>query len=241
MPDLVAVIPALDEEASIGPVIAGCLAGGVDLVIVGDNGSTDRTAEVARAAGATVVDAPRTGYGSACLAALTAVPPSARAVVFCDADGADDLSRLEELCRPVLREELDLTIGSRARDRASKRALSWPQRMGNLVSACLMRLLYRVRVTDLGPFRCVSTEALSRLQMEDPAFGWTAEMQVKAYRLGLRVRELPVTALPRTAGESKIGGNWRAVLPAGWAIITTILRYHRCELPAPRLAKPARV
>ena len=234
--ELVAVIPALDEEGSIAAVVHACHHHGVDLVVVGDNGSTDRTAAVAREAGALVVDAPRRGYGSACLAALAAVPASARAVVFCDADGADDLTRLQELTAPVLSGALDLVIASRARSGASRAALSWPQRAGNLVAATLMRLLYRVRVSDLGPFRCVSTAALDRMGMSDPGFGWTAEMQVKAYRLGLRVREVPVTAQPRTAGVSKIGGNWRAVLPAGWAIITTILRYHRCELPiTPRL------
>ena len=231
-PELVCVIPALDEEGSIAPVIEQVYAQGVDLVIVADNGSTDNTAVVARAAGAQVVDAPQRGYGSACLAALAAVPSSAHAVVFCDADGADDLTRMRDIVDPVLADCADLVIGSRSSDPASKRALTWPQRSGNLVSAGLMRLLYRVRVTDLGPFRCVSTAALAQMGMADPAFGWTAEMQVKAYRLGLRVREVPVVALPRTAGVSKISGNWKAVFLAGWAIITTILKYHRCELPA---------
>ncbi|MDA3961620.1 MAG: glycosyltransferase [Planctomycetota bacterium] len=233
---LVAVMPALDEEGSIGAVIADCFAMGVDQVIIGDNGSTDNTAAVARAAGAVVVDAPVRGYGAACQAALAAVPPSAKAVVFCDADGADDLTRMRDIVDPVLAGCADLVIGSRAHDPAARRALSWPQRTGNMVSAILMRLLYRVAVTDLGPFRCVSTEALARLAMEDPNFGWTAEMQVKAYRLSMRVREVAVEPRERTAGVSKISGNWHAVFRAGWAIITTILKYHRCEL---RLAPPA--
>jgi hypothetical protein len=102
--------------------------------------------------------------------------------------------------------------------------------MGNRVAATLMRLLYRVRVTDLGPFRCVSTAALSQLHMRDPAFGWTAEMQVKAFRLHLRVCEVPVDAKKRTAGTSKISGRLWPVVQAGWAIITTILHYWRAPI-----------
>jgi glycosyltransferase involved in cell wall biosynthesis len=222
---LVAIIPALDEEQSIAPVIRDLLSGGADLVIVGDNGSRDRTVEVAQAAGARVVPAVRRGYGSACLAALAAVPAETQAVVFCDADGADDLSRLEAVTGPVLRGEADLVVGSRALGRAEPGALTPPQRMGNLVAICLMRVLYWRRVTDLGPFRCVSTAALARLHMSAPSFGWTAEMQTKALRLGLRYREVAVDARLRTAGESKISGRIGPIFKAGWGIITTILRY----------------
>ena len=222
---LIAVIPALDEEPSISPVIRTLLTGGVQMVIVADNGSRDRTVEVARAAGAEVVPAARRGYGSACLAALAAVPTSARAVVFCDADGADDLSRLDAVAGPVLRDEADLVVGSRALGRAEPGALTPPQRMGNLVATCLMRVLYWQRVTDLGPFRCVSTRALARLRMSDPTFGWTAEMQTKAFRLGLRYLEVAVDAKCRTAGESKISGRVGPIFKAGWGIITTILRH----------------
>jgi glycosyltransferase involved in cell wall biosynthesis len=222
---VVAVMPALDEEGSIAAVIAGLHAGGVERVIVADNGSRDRTAEVARAAGATVVAAPRRGYGSACLAALAALPADATAVLFCDADGADDLARLHSLTAPVLAGSHDLVIGSRVLGRAEPGALTPPQRAGNLVAAALMRLLYRVRVTDLGPFRCIAVPALARLGMSDPAFGWTAEMQVKAFRLGLRVLEVPVDARTRRAGTSKISGRVLPVLWAGQAIICTILRH----------------
>jgi glycosyltransferase involved in cell wall biosynthesis len=222
---LVAVIPALDEEGSIGPVVAGLLARGVDAVVVADNGSRDRTAAVATSAGAQVVPAARRGYGSACLAALAALPAGASAVVFCDADGADDLDRLDAVCGPVQRNEADLVVGSRALGRAERGALTPPQRMGNLVAIVLMRLLYWRRVTDLGPFRCVSTAALARLRMRDPTFGWTAEMQTKALRLGLRYREVAVDAKLRTAGTSKISGRLGPIFKAGWGIITTILRY----------------
>lgn len=231
-PGLVAVMPALDEEGSIAAVITELYRRGVELVIVGDNGSRDTTAQVAAKAGATVVDAPQRGYGNACLAALAQLPPDCQAVVFCDADGADDLSRLDEIVDPVLEGTADVIIGSRTLGGAEAGALSLPQRVGNRVATWCMRLLYRVRVTDLGPFRCVDRAALNRLAMSDPTFGWTTELQVKAYRLGLRIGEVPVTARVRTAGRSKIGGRLLPGLQAGWIILRTIWRYHRCALPA---------
>lgn len=222
---LAAVIPALDEEGSIGAVVEDLRTRGVPVVLVADNGSRDRTAAIARAAGAQVIDAPRRGYGAACLAALAHLPARADAVVFCDADGADDLDRLADVVGPVLAGAADLVIGSRTLGGAAPGALTWPQRTGNLVAASLMAVLFRVRVTDLGPFRCVSTAALARLAMRDPAYGWTAEMQTKALRLGLRVREVPVVARVRTAGESKISGRVVPVARAGVAILSTILRH----------------
>ncbi|MBA2479799.1 MAG: glycosyltransferase family 2 protein [Planctomycetes bacterium] len=239
-----AVVPALDEEGSIGPVIERLSALGIGRVVIGDNGSTDRTAAIATAAGAMVVAASRRGYGSACQAALAAVPADMVAVVFCDADGADDLDRLAEVVGPVLSGDYDLVIGSRVLGGGERGALTWPQRMGNLVAAAMMRVLYRARVTDLGPFRCVSTRALEAMAMRDPAFGWTAEMQVKAYRLRLRVMEVPVRALARTAGTSKISGRFVPVFLAGWAILSTIWRYRSTPLPGAqtcqRASAPAR-
>jgi len=229
---LVAVIPALNEEGSIGEVVASLKRSGVAFVIVADNGSTDRTTELAIAAGAHVVRAARRGYGSACLAGLAALPPAALAVVFCDGDGADDLSLLPSVVEPVLSGEADLVIGSRALGSAEAGALTLPQRAGNWVAAILLRTLFSERVSDLGPFRCISTIALSRLGMRDPAFGWTAEMQTKALRLRLRVLEVPVNARVRRAGESKISGRAIPVLRAGWAILTTIVRYRFAGLPA---------
>jgi glycosyltransferase involved in cell wall biosynthesis len=230
---VIAVIPAWNEEGSLTPVVTRLLAAGIGTVIVADNGSTDRTAEVARAAGAQVVPALQRGYGAACLAGLAAVPADAVAVVFCDADGADDLSRLEALCSPVVIGLLDLHIGSRALGQREPGALTPPQLAGNLVATLLLRLLFWRRVTDLGPFRCISCAALARLAMQDRTFGWTAEMQTKALRLGLRYGELAVDAKVRTAGESKISGRILPVFKAGWAIITTILRYRLVPLPSP--------
>ncbi|MBA3845946.1 MAG: glycosyltransferase [Planctomycetes bacterium] len=224
MARITAVIPALDEEESIGDVVRALLNGGIGHVVVADNGSRDHTAAVAAAAGAHVTYEPRRGYGSACLAALAAVPVEAAAVVFCDADGADDLDRLTALIAPVLSGQADLVIGSRVLGGAEPGALSPPQRAGNIVAACLLRLLYRARVTDLGPFRCVSATALRRLRMRDRAFGWTTEMQAKAYRLGLRVREVPVRARRRRGGQSKISGTLLGVCRAGCGILGTVVR-----------------
>jgi glycosyltransferase involved in cell wall biosynthesis len=224
---LVAIIPALNEAGSITQVIVDLLAGGVTLVIVADNGSTDATVHVAQAAGAQVVSASRRGYGSACLAGLAAIPATATAVVFCDADGADDLARLQQVVGPVLRGEADLVVGSRALGVSQLGALTPPQRVGNVVATLLMRVLFWRVVTDLGPFRCVSVAALQRLHMTDPTFEWTAEMQTKVFRLGLRYLEVPVDAKLRTAGESKISGRLGPVFKAGWGIISTIIRY-RC-------------
>ena len=144
----------------------------------------------------------------------------------------------------MLRGEADLVVGSRALGCAEDGALTPPQRAGNLVAASLLRVLYRQRVTDLGPFRCISADALARIDMQDRAYGWTAEMQTKALRLGLRVVEVPVDARARRAGTSKISGRAIPVLRAGWAILTTIVRCRfgaaprRRSGPSPALALP---
>jgi hypothetical protein len=182
-----------------------------------------------------VVNEQRKGYGHACLAAMARLPDDCTAVVFCDADGADDLQVLPELCRPVLEGSADLVIGSRVLGRSEPGAMTPPQVAGNFVSAALIRLLYGARVTDLGPFRCVSRAALERLAMEEKTYGWTVEMQVKAFRLGLRVAEMAVDSRRRTAGRSKVSGRMIPVFRAGWGIIRTILHYTRAPLMgAPR-------
>lgn len=233
-PTLAAVIPALNEEGSIGAVVANLRRAGVSTVVVADNGSVDRTSEVAAAAGARVVVARRRGYGSACLAGIAALPEGCEAVVFCDADGADDLSLLARVVEPVLQGDADLVIGSRALGQSEPGALTLPQRAGNWVASRLLGALFPQTVTDLGPFRSISTNALRQLGMSDPAFGWTAEMQTKALRLRLRVLEVPVNARARTAGESKISGRVMPVLRAGWAILSTIVWYRVVPLPRKR-------
>lgn len=222
------VIPALNEEASLPLVLADLPGSLLRQVVVGDNGSTDGTARVARAAGAVVVDAPRRGYGSACLAALDHLrrtgPPDI--VVFVDADYSDHPEELPRLVEPILAGEADVVIGSRVLGKREPGALLPQARAGNLVACLMIRLLYGHRYTDLGPFRAARWEALERVGMSDPNFGWTAELQVKALRHGLRVTEVPVS-YRRRVGVSKITGTVSGTVRAGYKILWTVLRYSR--------------
>jgi glycosyltransferase involved in cell wall biosynthesis len=221
-----AVIPAWDEEGTVGVQVAAVPRPPVQRVVVADNGSRDATAAVAAAAGAVVVPAPRRGYGSACLAALAWLrahdPPDA--VVFLDADLADDASELALLLAPLAAGSADLAIGSRVLGKRQRGALLPQARAGNLVACTLIRLLYGHRYTDLGPFRAIRWSALERLGMADPDFGWTAEMQVKALRAGLSVGEVPVSYRKRP-GRSKISGTLSGTLRAGHKILWTVLRH----------------
>jgi glycosyltransferase involved in cell wall biosynthesis len=222
------VIPALNEEASLPLVLAALPRPPVRRVVVADNGSRDGTARVAREGGALVVPAERRGYGSACLAALDWLrrndPPDI--VVFVDADFSDHPDELPRLVAPLLAGEADLVIGSRLLGRRERGALLPQARAGNLVACLLIRLLYGHRYTDLGPFRAVRWDALERLRMADPDFGWTAEMQVKALRHRLRVTEVPVS-YRRRVGVSKITGTVTGTLRAGYKILWTVLRHSR--------------
>ncbi len=222
------VIPAWNEEESIGLVLADVPAELVRRVVVADNNSRDATADRARAAGAEVVAAPAQGYGSACLAALDHLrrtgPPDV--VVFLDADYSDHPDEMPQLVGPILKGEADLVIGSRILGDAEPGALLPQAQWGNLFACFLMRLLYGHRYTDLGPFRAIGWSTLESLGMRDPDFGWTAEMQVKAVRRGLRILETPVSYRRRT-GVSKITGTVSGTVRAGWKIVATILRYSR--------------
>lgn len=230
VPLVAVLIPALDEAAAIGGVLRGLAAvdaSGFRLreVLVVDNGSRDGTADVARGAGALVVAEPRRGYGAACLtglAHLRADPPSV--VVFLDADGSDDPAELPDLLAPILAGDADLVIGSRVRGALEPGALTPVQAFGNRLAAVLLRVLFGVRATDLGPFRAVRWEALERLRMRDRDYGWTVEMQARAARAGLRTAEIPVRYRRRAAGRSKVSGTLRGVLGAGWKILFTIAR-----------------
>jgi glycosyltransferase involved in cell wall biosynthesis len=207
------IIPALDEQDAIGEVVAAVDRELVDRLIVVDNGSTDQTAARARAAGAEVLVEPRRGYGSACLKGLAAAT-EADLFVFLDGDGSDDPTEIGALLAGLSESSADLVIGSRVLGRAESGALTPLQRFGNALTCNLVRLLWGVRYTDLGPFRAVRRQALERLAMRDPDFGWTIEMQVKAAQRGLRVVERPVACRVRRAGRSKVSGtvlgSWRA-------------------------------
>ena len=215
------VIPTLDEEASIGLVLAA-LPAGLRQVVVADNGSTDRSAEVARAAGAQVVSAPERGYGAACLAGLAALESGVEVVAFLDADRSDHPDELPSLLQPVSEGRADMVIGSRALGHAEPGSMLPQQRFGNWLATRLIRVLFGHRYTDLGPFRVITREALERIGMQDRPYGWTVEMQVRALQLGLRVEEVPVS-YRRRVGRSKIAGTVRGTLGAGVKIIGTVI------------------
>lgn len=220
--ELALIIPARNEEGSLPGVLAQ-LPPEIGRVVVVDNGSTDATARLARERGAQVVSEPVAGYGRACLAGLAALrsdPPDL--VAFVDADGSDDLSRLLGLVAALSARELDLVLGHRIP--AVSRALSLQQRLGHRLATALIWLFWRHRYHDLGPMRVIRWEALERLNMEDRAFGWTVEMQVKALRHGLKVAEIEVPYYVRSAGKSKISRTISGTLRAGTTILSVIGR-----------------
>lgn len=228
---IVVVIPALNEERSLAKVLADIPRPLVEEVFVVDNGSTDRTAEVARACGATVVSEPRAGYGSACLAGLAALASDAPdVVVFVDADYSDRPEEIPALVDPILSDRADFVVGSRILGDREPGALAPHARWGNWLATRLIRLLYGVQFTDLGPFRAIRYSALVLLHMKDRDYGWTAEMQAKAARAGLRSMEVPVS-YHRRVGRSKITGTVKGTVLAGWKIITTILKVRLQRLP----------
>jgi glycosyltransferase involved in cell wall biosynthesis len=230
------VIPALDEEASIGDVVRAFTQALTALeraphVIVADNGSTDETSHQARQAGAHVVYEPVRGYGRACLRALASAPTDAELFVFADGDGSDDPADLPTLLAPIDVGIADLVIGSRAsgirRGWVERGALTPAQRFGNALSSRILRTAYGQPTTDLGPFRAVRAEALARLRMDDLDFGWTVQMQACAARVGLRVTEVPVHYRRRRTGRSKVSGDLRASAAAGRIILSTLWRERR--------------
>jgi glycosyltransferase involved in cell wall biosynthesis len=219
------VIPARDEEESIGRVVESLPQAFLSRVIVVDNGSRDGTVEAARRAGASVVGEPRRGYGAACLAGLAFLrsrPPDV--VVFIDGDLSEDPAQLPDLLAPIVEGRADLVIGSRALGEREPGSLGPVQALGNWIATRMLAVLYGARFTDLGPFRAVRWEALERLGMRDRGFGWTVEMQARAARAGLRCAEVPVRHRRRRAGRSKVAGTLGGMLGAGWKIPFTILR-----------------
>ena len=193
-------------------------------IIVADNGSRDRTAEIARCAGATVVAEPQRGYGAACLRALANLPPDTDTVVFMDADSSDDPREAAALLEPILKGRADFVLGSRTLGKAEKGSLQPHQRVGNALATFLIRVLFGYRYTDLGPFRAIRLDALRKLDMRDRNYGWTIEMQIKAVRRKLRIEEVPVSYRNRI-GVSKVSGNLKASVLAGIKILWTVFRY----------------
>ncbi len=224
LPRVGVIIPALNEEASLPRVLKAIPAGLVEQILVVDNGSTDRTAEVAAVHGARVILEPRRGYGAACLAGIARMrehPPDI--VVFLDGDFSDHPEEIESLLVPIREAGCDLVIGSRVLGSAEPGALLPQARAGNRLAVFLLRVLYGARYTDLGPFRAVRFGRLLELGMKDRAYGWTVEMQARAALAGWKTTEVPVS-YRRRIGRSKITGTMRGTVKAGIAILRTLVR-----------------
>jgi glycosyltransferase involved in cell wall biosynthesis len=224
MYDVSLIIPALDEAASIEAVVSASLAIGIGEAIVVDNGSTDDTARIARAAGARVISEPRRGYGRACAAGVAAVRPGARAVAFLDGDGSDVPLALVDLARLVLEERADFAIGSRTRGVRERKSLSPLQMFAGRVAGCLVGIFFGKHYSDMGPQRVIDRVALARLPMSEETYGWNLQMQILAAHAKLRIVELPVPHRCRCGGESKVSGNPHAAWVAMFRIALVFAR-----------------
>jgi glycosyltransferase involved in cell wall biosynthesis len=221
------IIPALNEERSLPLVLRDLPRDRIREVLIVDNGSTDDTAAVANRMGATVVHESRRGYGRACLTGIETLArrkPPPEVVVFLDADYSDHPDELVRVVQPIAEGQAEIVVGSRVLGQRTPGALLPQARFGNWLAARLIRWRYGLPVTDLGPFRAIRWETLVRLRMSDPDFGWTAEMQVKAARDGVRYLEVPVS-YRRRIGVSKITGTISGSVRAGWKILYTIYRF----------------
>ncbi|SRR5258708_22323954 len=221
------VIPALNEAGCIGDLVKATLAQLIHEVVVVDNGSTDDTAGIARRAGARVVVEARRGYGYACAAGAAAAGPQAEALVFMDGDFSFAPDEMPRLLAPLQAGQADLGLGSRVLGSIEAGSMPPPQRFGNWLVAWLMRGLYGLSVTDLGPYRAVRREVLDKLDMCEMTFGWPTEMIVKAAQRRARIVETPVSYRSRRAGQSKVSGTVEGTLKAGYIILGTTFRYAR--------------
>jgi glycosyltransferase involved in cell wall biosynthesis len=235
------IIPTHNEAQAIGRVLADLSL--VNLppnfltsVIVVDSNSNDGTPEIAAKMGARVIQEPRRGYGRACLTGLAAAN-SPDVVVFLDGDYSDRPSELPILLAPIIKDRADITLGSRLHNQRSSGALPWHQAFGNRLAASLIRLLYGVKLTDLGPFRAARADVLRELALQETTYGWAVEMILKGALAGYRVVEVPVSYYPRI-GESKISGTLKGTVGAGWFILSLIARYYFRRRQAGRPSRP---
>ena len=227
-PNIYVIIPAYNEEESISKVVRDIPKGLVKEVVVCNNASTDRTAENAAAEGAVVVNQPLKGYGNACLKGLEYIATKTGSerpeiVVFLDGDYSDYPEQMPEVLAPILDNQADMVIGSRATGTREKGSMMPQQIFGNWLATTLIKMLYRVEFTDLGPFRAIRYDSLLEIDMQDKTFGWTVEMQVKAAKLKLRCAEVPVRYRQRI-GVSKVTGTVKGSIMAGYKILWTIFK-----------------
>lgn len=220
------VIPAYNEEQSIGKVISDLPKELVREIVVVSNNSTDNTEEVAAKAGATVLVEKRKGYGAACLKGIEYLKNKedrADIVLFIDGDYSDFPAEAINIVQPILDGKAEMVIGSRALGKKEKGSMTIPQRFGNWLSTRLIKLIYKVKFTDLGPFRAITFDKLIEIDMKDQTFGWTCEMQVKAAKLKVKSVEVPVNYRKRI-GVSKVSGTIKGAFMAGYKILWTIFK-----------------
>jgi glycosyltransferase involved in cell wall biosynthesis len=218
------IIPTHNEAGAIGRVLADLPSNVVTEVIVVDSNSTDGTRDLARRMGAQVIQEPRRGYGRACLTGL-ANTQNPNVVVFLDGDYSDRPSELPIILAPIIDGNADITLGCRFGGKSKAGALPWHQSFGNRLAASLIRVLYGVKVSDLGPFRAIRADVLHSLALEETTYGWAVEMILKGAIAGFRIVEVPVSYHPRI-GKSKISGTLKGTIGAAWFILSLIARYY---------------
>ena len=225
--EIIVIIPAYNEERSIGKVVQAIPKENLMEVIVVNNNSTDSTEKVASEAGATVLLETNKGYGNACLKGINYIKnkkPQPDIIVFLDGDFSDYPEEMPLLVNPIIQQNYDMVIGSRVLGKREKGALTPQQVFGNWLATWLMKLFYGVKYTDLGPFRAIKWQSLVALNMEDSTYGWTIEMQLKAAKQKMRTTEVPVNYRVRI-GVSKVSGTLKGAVMAGIKIIWTIFKY----------------
>jgi glycosyltransferase involved in cell wall biosynthesis len=218
------IIPCLDEAATIGPLVRGLLAVGVDEALVVDGGSSDGTPGIAAAAGARAIVESRSGYGRACAVGVVAAREDAAILGFIDGDGSDDPASAPAIIGPVIEGQADFCLASRLSAAREAGSMAPSQVLAGRLAGFLMHARYGVRYTDMAPFRAIRRNRLEALGMIETTYGWNLEMQMRAASCGLRIREVPVRCRCRAGGRSKVSGDWRAIAPVALNLATTFLK-----------------